>query len=115
MEAYSQIRKTTDKNKRNGIVLSKETIYRTAWFHRGIPRWDIVKYGKEGQNFEEWIYNDETIEFVIISIPGFGNYQLEMKEFRKFYSENPNVKDTIFHSKRFLFPLNLCKKLEEKK
>ena len=114
MEAYSQIKKITDVNKRVGIVLNKETTYRTAWFHRGIPRWNPVTYGKEGQNFEEWVFNDKSIKFIIFSIPGFGNYQLEMEDFRKFYAENPNVKDTIFRSRRFLFPLNLCKKLEKK-
>jgi len=114
MEAYSQIRKITDENKRNGILLNKETIYRTAWFHKGIPRWNINIYGKEGQNFEEWIYNDKNIKFIIISIPGSGNYQLEMEDFKKFYVENLNVKDTIFHRIRFLFPLKLCKKLEKK-
>ena len=114
MEAYSQIRKTTDENKREGIVLNKETIYRSAWFHRGIPRWNPVIYGKEGQNFEEWVFDDKNIKFIIISIPGFGNYQLEIEDFRKFYAENLKVKDTIFRGKRYLFPLQLCKKLERK-
>lgn len=114
MEEFSQIRIISDTNKRKGVVLEKETSYRTAWFHRSIPRWSPVIYGKEGQNFEEWVFKDESIKFVIVNIPGSGSFQLEMEDFRKFYLQNLNVKDTIFGSIRFLFPLNLCKKLEKK-
>jgi len=113
MEVFSQIRTVIDKNNRKGVVLEKEKKYWKAWFHRNIQRWNPVEYGEEGQNFEEWVYNDKSIEFVVINLPKYGSFHLEMSDFRKFYSENPNVKDTIFQSKRFLFPLGLCKKITE--
>ena len=115
MEDYLQTKIIADENNRKGAVIFKEKKYWKAWFHRGIQRWDPLIYGEEGQNFEEWLYNDESIKFIIVTIPRFGNFQLEMEDFRKFYENNLMIKDTIFSSRRFLFPLKLCKKIEKTK
>ena len=110
MEIFLKTKIIKDKNNRKGVELYKDTLYWKAWFHKGIQRWDLTKYGEKGQNFEEWIFNDEDIKFIIIVIPRYGRYQLEMKEFREFYIKNPLVRNTMFRSKRFLFPLSLCTK-----
>lgn len=115
MKNFYEIKTIIDKNKRKGVFLQKEKKYMKAYFHRNIPRWNPVEYGEEGQNFEEWIYNNKEIKFIIIAIPKYGRYHLEMSDFQKFYLKNLNVKDTIFRSKRFLFPLKLCKNLKETK
>lgn len=110
---YLQIKPIKDENDRKGFFLEKEKKYWKAWFHKNIQRWDPLKYGEEGQNFEEWILKDKEVCYLIFAIPKYGQFLLEIEDFKKFYLENPMILDTIFQSKRFLFPLSLCKKIKQ--
>ena len=110
MEEFYKSEIIKDEKKRKGALLKKQNVYNKAWFHHELVRWDPSKYGEKGQNFQEWVFNDKEIKFVDIVLLR-DRYRLEMSDFRKFYIENPNVKDVIFGEKRYLFPIKLCQKI----
>lgn len=104
-----------DKNGRKGIFQAKEKVYRKAWFHRSLARWNPSEYGEEGQNFFANLFDDPTVQFMSFQVydPKYrGIYTLEREAFEKFYSTHRNIKDVIFNSTRFLFPLKICQKKE---
>jgi len=106
-----------DEQGRKGIFQAKERIYRKAWFHRGIARWNPGEFGEEGQNFFANLFEDPTIQFLKFQMYDKdyrGVYLLEKKDFDEFYLKNRNIKDVIFNKTRFLFPIKICQKLQEK-
>jgi len=106
-----------DQLGRKGISQAKDKVYKKAWFHRGIARWNPGTYGEEGQNFFANLFDDPTIQFMLFQIYDSkyrGVYVLERKDFEEFYKDNRNIKDVIFNKTRYLFPIKLCKKMQEK-
>jgi len=104
--------KIKDEKGREGILIEKESIYRKAWFHKNLARWNPSVYGEAGQNVLVELIEKEKPDFLKINIFRHGAYILEVKDLISFYTKNPKSKDIMFRSLRYLFPLSICKKIK---
>lgn len=95
----------------SGLLVEKEQVYRKAYFHDRIYRWNPKTYGEEGQNIQASFINDD-IKFFKFNISGRGKYLLKTKDLLSFVKENPKCNVSMFNSERILFPISICRELK---
>ena len=117
MDSAYKYRIIYDRDRRKGVELQRESMYRTAWYDNKMDqaRWvpDPDKFTPEGNSVDSWAVEMDEIKFFVFVVKRVGIFKLEKSDLLEFYEDHPLHDALLYGKKRMVFPASLWKKIEK--